>query len=403
MNPIRRYIKAVEKKLPGDRRSLVAAELGAALQAQRAELEKQLGRKANEDELEKLVGSLSPPEQAAERYGAPKGGYDLVERYLLSIQRKLPLGVPPYDILAELREGLTTKIEAKAEAEGREATTNEIAAILKEFGSPDVVAYRYRDRQALIGPELSPYFWTIQKVVIGVVFGIILIEAVIDGIGTTKPVSTVLRAVWSMWQAGIFTFGLVTLFFILNDGWAPKWRLDRLWNPRLLPETSIREPKSRFESLFGLMFDAMFILWWTGLVNFQTVGGWPDNTTHVGLAEAVWAPVHLPILVLAIMTAAVHFADLLHPGWSRARAVVAILGLLGGIAIVSLVSRAPELVTVTGPDLTPEGAAWRVYWITTVFRASLIVAAVFWAIEIAVEARRLVRSKGWRTGRAVAA
>jgi hypothetical protein len=400
MNPIRRYIKAVEMKLPGNRRSLVAAELGITLQEQRTALEKKLGRRATEDELEKLVGGLSPPEQAAERYGAPKGGYDLVERYLLSVQRKLPLGVPPYDILAELREGLTAKIEAKVDAEGREATTDEIAAVLKDFGSPDVVAYRYRPRQALIGPELAPYFWTAQKVAIGLMLGILLVEAVVEGLGTTKPVSTVLRAVFRMWDVGVFTFGLVTLAFILGDGWAPKWRLDRLWNPRLLPETSMREPKTRFESLFALMFDAIFILWWAGLVSFpNTLPGELDAQQGVHFSEA-WALVHTPILVLAFVAAAAHFSDILHPGWSRLRSLASIVGCAGGIVVVSVLVTSGPLFTITRSTELAGEVTRAEYWGHTTLWACLIVVAVFWAIELAVEVSRLFRSKGWRGGQA---
>ncbi len=69
--------------------------------------------------------------------------------------------------MAELREVLLSKIEAKEEALGREATRDEVAEVLKGFGHPVVVASRYGGHDPIaIGRGMArpghPDFWAIH-------------------------------------------------------------------------------------------------------------------------------------------------------------------------------------------------------------------------------------------------
>ena len=55
---------------------------------------------------------------------------DLVERYLASVERRLPKASAK-DITAELREALLAKVEAREVELGRTLTTDEAAEVIK--------------------------------------------------------------------------------------------------------------------------------------------------------------------------------------------------------------------------------------------------------------------------------
>lgn len=405
MNRIWKYVKQVEKGLPEQRRIRIAGELHATLKAKKDELKRQLGRSPTEAEVDAMLADYGSPEQVAARFVThnPAGSIELVERYLAAVERRLPDELPSNDILAELREALTAKIEAREDKLGRSLTVDELSETLKAFGNPDFVAYRYHKRPYLIGPELAPYFWTVQRIALGVMLALTLVRAVVNHIGTTRPVSAVFQGVGAMWEVGLFTFGLVTLIFLAVDRWgSATWSTKgppaSWWNPRLLPAAYIRAPKSLFESLFGLVFDGIFILWWIGAVDFpNTMPGPGEGNVELHFSPS-WAPVWWPILIIATAQAIVHLADVVHPGWSRLRAVVAIIGCAVGVGIVSYLLSTGDLIEATVRPGYERSAADVESLIGLVLWPALFFLAVVWAIEIAVEVSRLVRSRSARGG-----
>ena len=80
---------------------------------------------------------------------------ELLDRYLQGVRFWLPKAQQE-DISAELAEDLHSQIEEKEEELGRSLNEEEMTAILKRFGSPIVVASRYRPQTHLIGPVLFP-------------------------------------------------------------------------------------------------------------------------------------------------------------------------------------------------------------------------------------------------------
>ena len=60
---------------------------------------------------------------------------DLVSRYVAAVRRRLPARAAG-DISAELREAVASQLEAKEAELGRPATRDEMAVLLRSFGSP---------------------------------------------------------------------------------------------------------------------------------------------------------------------------------------------------------------------------------------------------------------------------
>ena len=58
---------------------------------------------------------------------------DMIARYLAAVERRLPDDAAK-DIIAELREAIDSRVEAKEAELGRAAGDDEIAAVLKDFG-----------------------------------------------------------------------------------------------------------------------------------------------------------------------------------------------------------------------------------------------------------------------------
>jgi hypothetical protein len=97
---------------------------------------------------------------------------DMVEKYLEAIAAQLP-AAERADIIAELRDLILNRFEARETELGRKLSDSERESILRDIGHPLVVAARYRKGpDSLVGPLLFPYW------LFGVKAGLLVIGAV---------------------------------------------------------------------------------------------------------------------------------------------------------------------------------------------------------------------------------
>lgn len=83
---------------------------------------------------------------------------DLIETYLRAVAAQLPRDGRE-DIVAELRDELQTRMEAREAELGRSLSEAEQEAVLREMGHPLTVATRFQPGpQHLVGPELYPWW-----------------------------------------------------------------------------------------------------------------------------------------------------------------------------------------------------------------------------------------------------
>ena len=183
---------------------------------------------------------------------------NLLDRYLHEVGRYLPRKTRE-DILAELRSVILDTLEGRAEggangASGADqASEDEMAALLIEFGPPQKVAASYSTQgQYLVGPALFPLFRMILGIVLAAVIGAQLLAfgvAVWIGGQPVDPLGTLTGLLNSI-PASI---GSLVIVFAILQWFDVRPELDsEPWNPRNLPVIEAAETVGRGERIFGI-------------------------------------------------------------------------------------------------------------------------------------------------------
>jgi hypothetical protein len=158
----------------------------------------------------------------------------------------------------------------------------------------------------------------------------------------------------------------------------------------------LNRPKTLFESLFSLAWDAIFIAWWVGVVRFPNMMPPTEPGITVDFNAPAWAPVFVPVLVMAALQTAIHVADIIHPAWSRARSVAAIIVVLIGLWSVWLLAQGQaehgQLFQVDGPASSADRVAELQETFGIVSQVNIYGLAIGFGIALVVEGWRLMRS-----------
>ena len=162
-------------------------------------------------------------------------GMDLVERYLKAVAAQLRKDNRD-DIVAELRDEIMGRLEALEAHLGRAPTDDEVEGLLREVGHPLSVAARYRPGpQALIGPELYPWWMFGLKVGLTVMAAVTLIGlAVRVLVGDVYVGQAIGQGISSLISGAITVAGLLTAVgFVLErqskkPDFIAKWRVKDL-------------------------------------------------------------------------------------------------------------------------------------------------------------------------------
>ena len=229
---------------------------------------------------------------------------DLVERYLKAVAAQLPRDTRE-DIVAELRDDIMGRIEDLEARLGRTPADDEVEALLRDVGHPLTVAARYRSGpQALIGPELYPWWMFAVKVALAVMVCVTLVGLAARVLGGNMDVGQAIgRSLASLFGGAISVIGLVTVAgFILErqekkPDFIARWRVKDLglfelggdidaerWGERLA-RGDWSGPKARTglavrknaelspvaRAVASAIGWAVLLLWWTGLLPMASV------------------------------------------------------------------------------------------------------------------------------------
>ena len=232
---------------------------------------------------------------------------DLVERYLKAVAAQLPKETRE-DIVAELRDDIMGRIEDLEARLGRAPSDDEVEALLRDVGHPLTVAARYRSGpQALIGPELYPWWMFAVKVGLAVMVCVTLIGLAARLLaGDVYMGQAIGQGVASLFSGAVSIIGVLTLAgFILErqerkPDFIARWRVKDLglfelgggidaddWSRRLSGDWSEPQPKARAKpgpavkksaqmspvarAVASAIGWTVLLLWWTGLLPVMSI------------------------------------------------------------------------------------------------------------------------------------
>ena len=281
---------------------------------------------------------------------------DLIDRYLQAVKFWLPAN-QKQDIVAELSEDLRSQIEDKEIELGRKLNEAEVADLLKQRGSPVLVANRFLPQRHLIGPVLFPIYVFVLKVVAGLYFlpwilvwiGIAISRAAHSGQGLLQAAASFWTAFWPMAFSMIAS---ITIAFALLERIKPRF-LER-WDPRKLPP--VRDPNRipLFNSLVEVTVNLVFFTWLIG-------GEWYQTVLHFSGVSIVLAPVWRYIfwgfVLLAAANAAASAVNVFRPYWTVTRASIRLVSDCMSSALFCWLLKSNIFLSISVRDIAAEKTA----------------------------------------------
>jgi len=336
---------------------------------------------------------------------------ELLDRYLQAVRFWLPRAQQE-DIIAELGDDLRSQIEERESALGRPLKEDELVALLKQAGHPLWVAGRYQKQQALIGPVLFPLYSFVLKIVaLGYLGPWLLVWIVLTVFAPShravNPALTLVGGWASFWINVFVVFGIVTLLFAVLERFQSAVSALQRWDPRKLPRVTHRKNRvSRVESVFGLAFSILFIVWWLSLSRYgHVIFGPIAGFFSLNPALRAW---YLPVLAPACIVMLQQCVNLVRPQWLWLRAAALLVA--DSIALFIFIFAAkihPYLILAGDANLDAQhvhalAALNQVLsWTTVCTIAGICIALFVHAYQVVRELRRMV--KGPQNGAALPA
>lgn len=277
----------------------------------------------------------------------------LLERYLNAVRFWLP-SAQQDDIVAELGDDLRTEIADRESDLGRSLNEDELSAILKRRGDPVRVASQYLDLKPLIGPTLMPVYWFVVKLVALwiLVPCFALIIGPIEMARSSNPGLAWGATLWNLFMGQVFTFGIITLVFVLVErSDAARRAFDKSaaeWDPRTLP--SLPASKARQSGATPRSTAITEIV--TGVINALAVLAflWSPlefRFDQVLIAAApVWIMLRWPLLGMGLASVALGWFSLARPFALRERQVIQIVIDAANLVLIGVLLFAGEWVTL---------------------------------------------------------
>ncbi len=207
---------------------------------------------------------------------------NLLERYLLAVERRLPLQGRK-DIVAEIRANLMDTLEDQYPPEAV-VDEKQMEQELRKLGSPYKVAVSYRLSDALIDPRFNPVFRFFVTFIAPIVAGAVFLAGIISFVLSrgVNPFWGIWELFGNAWGAAVGLIGTVALILVLISWLFPQFAqgkdLDFMktkneeWSVSDLPERVNESDKVHpWEPIAGIFFGIIGILIFT--VIFEEVAG----------------------------------------------------------------------------------------------------------------------------------
>jgi hypothetical protein len=295
-------------------------------------------------------------------------GMDLIDRYVYDVGRRLP-AKQREDIEKELKSLLLDALEARAG--GKEPAQEDVAAVLREFGSPADVAAKYAGERYVIGPRLYPAYKIVLLIVLcATAFGLIMsfiTEYIFTPVGWA-PWSHLLQLAGSMISSAWGAIGILTVIFWgiergIAHGGGKLPEDEARWDPRRLPPV----PKNRkswkaADSIAAMVFIVAALIIFNGFPEIISVFNKFDGQWHsVRILSDEALAVYLPLWNISwACTLALHMALLARRRWELGTNIAHIALQLFGVAVAVVMLTGPALLNPQMAEfgMTPEAVGF---------------------------------------------
>src|SRR4030065_883088 len=98
----------------------------------------------------------------------------IIDRYLAAVSDLLPAKLRK-DTVTEIRSLIQDSLDDRSKAEGHAPDDEMMAAVLKEFGSPEKIVAPYLPEKYLIGPRLYPTFILVLRIALPLIAVVMLV------------------------------------------------------------------------------------------------------------------------------------------------------------------------------------------------------------------------------------
>lgn len=237
----------------------------------------------------------------------------LIDKYLAAVAAQLP-AASREDVVAELRDDIMSRVEAREEELGRSLADDEVEAILREIGHPLAVAARFGSGpQHLVGPELFPWWMFGVKVGLAVLVGITILSVLVKLIDGQNFGQAIAQGFHGLFGGGVTLIGIATIAGYIFErqtdrpGFVTNWKvkdlaffevarfdaegLNRALNSGAGAPEPIRvvaRPKSPVARALGSAVGVtVMLLWWIGAIQF---GGVPLSDWVVEIGGVDYGP-----------------------------------------------------------------------------------------------------------------
>lgn len=302
---------------------------------------------------------------------------NLIENYLQQVESHLSSGTDK-DVLQELESDIYDNVEEMKSEKGDELKDEDIALILRKFGSPMEVAAKFAKQQYLVGPGQFPVYRHSLKVGFSLVF-ILQILFMAVGFFTSEPRHLNIAGLFvGTFNMGIWVFAGLTLVFACVERFGNHQSLIPKWDP--LKMISPQQPAgSGDDAIYNIIGNVALLFFWN-----KWVGSAIDNTINVSHLSITVSDTYLdlfwPVNALLFASIIISSWQLLSKSLNVWRVSLAmLLDVASIVVIVMLMASAEQIVVTYAAESINEGIATHAH---RVFKISLAVVCGFIAYDI---------------------
>src|SRR4030066_675982 len=165
----------------------------------------------------------------------------LVDRSLAAVSDLLPVRLRK-DTVTEIRSLIQDALDDRSKTEGKVPDDDMMAAVLKEFGSPEKIVAPYLPEKYLIGPRLYPTFILVLKIALPIIAVLVLVTSWLGSIPLTSMtavefISGLAKSFGNSLSAVVQAFGNIVLIFAILQWAVPEFKIaikEKEWNPHSL-------------------------------------------------------------------------------------------------------------------------------------------------------------------------